>query len=96
MAVAIMFEFSGATLDQYDRVVERMNLGGKTAPGGIFHVCGPTENGIRIVDVWESQEVFEKFSKEQIEPITREFGMHGPKVTIWPVHNILTPTPSGS
>ena len=90
MPIAIIFEFSGGTLEQYDKVLKRMNLGGKTAPGGIFHVCGAMEGGIRVVDVWESQEAFDKFAKEQIMPITQEFGLPQPKMTIWPVHNILT------
>ena len=37
MAVALVLEFKGATLDQFDQVVEAMDLGGKTAPGGLSH-----------------------------------------------------------
>ena len=89
MAVAIMIEFSGATLAQYDQVLKRMNLTDTTPPGAIFHVCGATKDGIRIVDVWESQEIFDKFAKDQIGPFTKEFGMPQPKITSWPVHKFL-------
>ncbi len=39
MAVAIVMEFDGATLEQYDRVVEKMGFvpGGAGAPGGLSH-----------------------------------------------------------
>jgi hypothetical protein len=95
MAIAFMLEFPGATLEQYDKVLELMNLGGKTAPHGIFHVSGPMDGGVRVVDVWESAEAFEKFSQEQIAPLTKQAGFTAPpKVTSWPVHNMLTPTGS--
>jgi hypothetical protein len=42
MAVGLILDFKEATLDQYDEVVEKMGLEGKTAPGGLFHwvTCG--------------------------------------------------------
>lgn len=92
MAIAVLMEFPTGTVEQYDAVIAEMNLGGKTAPGGIFHVAGPMEGGgIRIVDVWESQEAMEKFAGEQIMPITQKHGIAPPRVTVWPVRNTLTP-----
>src|SRR5438876_676633 len=40
MAVAMLLDFPKATLDQYDRVLSRLDLKGKTYKGGLFHVCG--------------------------------------------------------
>jgi hypothetical protein len=90
MAIAALMEFPVGTVEQYDAVIAEMNLGGKPGPGGIFHVAGPTpDGGIRIVDVWESQEALEKFAGEQIMPITQKHGIEAPKVTVWPVHGML-------
>jgi hypothetical protein len=89
MAMAFIMEFAGGTAAQYDAVIADMNLGGRPAPGGIFHVAGPMDGGWRVVDVWESPEVFERFRVEQIEPITRKHGVGAPRVTAFPVHNIL-------
>jgi hypothetical protein len=52
MAVAMLLEWPGVTLEQYDAVVRDLDLGGKAGPGGIFHVAGPGEGGLRVVDVW--------------------------------------------
>ena len=60
MAVAIIIDFKGGTLDQYDEVVEKMDLGGKTAPGGLFHWACKTDDGFRVVDVWEDRAEFEE------------------------------------
>src|SRR5207253_74483 len=93
MAVAVEMNFRGATLDQYDQVIQKMGFtpGGKGAPGGISHWVGKTDDGIRVVDVWESKEQYERFAQEQIGPITQEVGFEGPpEVKYTDVHNHLT------
>lgn len=93
MAIAAILDFNGATLDQYDQVIEKMGFtpGGKGAPGGLFHWVAATDDGIRVVDVWETREQFERFADEQIGPYTQEVGIPGPpEVTVYEVHNHLT------
>jgi hypothetical protein len=91
MAVAYMMRFEGATLEQYDRVIELMGFTeGVGADGGVFHWSAKTDEGILVVDVWESDEQFNRFSHEHIGPITREAGVpHPPIVTRYDVHNTL-------
>ena len=80
-----MMDFPGGTLEQYDQVIDRMGLtpGGDTPPGALFHWVAATDEGIRVVDVWESQEQFDKFAEEQIGPYSRAVGSpsrsHGPR-----------------
>jgi len=90
MAVGLILDFEGGTLDQYDQVLEKMELGGKTPPGGIFHWVAKTDDGFRVVDVWESQEIFDKFAEEKIGPLSAEVGLGEPKVTAYEVHNTLS------
>jgi len=54
MAVAFEMRFEGATLEQYDRVMELMGLDqGDTSPDGlVFHWAAATDDGIVVVDVW--------------------------------------------
>jgi hypothetical protein len=92
MAVAFKMEFEGATLEQYDRVMELMGLDqGDTSPdGAVFHWAAPTDSGIIVVDVWESDEQFNKFAEQQIGPYTQEVGIpNPPAVTRFEVHNTL-------
>lgn len=93
MAVAIQMDFKGATLDQYDQVLQKMGLSrqGQGPSGALFHWVVQTADGIRVVDVWRDRETFERFSHEQIEPITREVGFTDPPaVQFFEVHNYLT------
>ncbi len=93
MAVGVVLEFEGATLAQYDAIIDKMGLtpGGSGGPGSLFHWVTETDTGIRVTDVWESQEQFGKFSEEQIGPISAEVGIpNPPNVTFCEVHNYLT------
>jgi heme-degrading monooxygenase HmoA len=92
MAVAIEMNFRGASTDQYDQVIQKMGLrqGGPTPPGAISHFVTRTDDGIKVVDVWETKEAFEKFAEEQIGPYTREVGIsEEPEMRFHDVHNYL-------
>jgi quinol monooxygenase YgiN len=80
MATAIIMDFAGGTADQYDAVIEKMDLGGKNAEGAVFHVAGPTDDGWRVVDVWEDMDAFHAFAQEKIGPHTQEAGLPEPKL----------------
>jgi hypothetical protein len=70
MAVAVVIDCKGATLDQYDQALAKMGRtpGGRGAPGSLFHWVTTTEDGIRVTDVWRTREEFEAFAAAQIGP----------------------------
>jgi hypothetical protein len=89
MAVAIIMDFPGGTLEQYDQVIEKMGLepGGDTPDGAMFHWVTQTPDGLRVVDVWETQDQFDRFAEEQIGPYSQEAGLEPPQSTVHDVHN---------
>ena len=91
MPVGIEMNFKGATLEQYDKVIELMGLtSGNIPPGAISHWTAGTDDGIRVVDVWESREVFDRFAQEQIGPFSQQAGItEQPEMTYRDVHNHL-------
>lgn len=93
MAIAAQLDFKGGTLDQYDQVISKMGFspGGPGGPGGLFHWVRKTDDGIRVIDVWETREAFDTFAQEKIGPITVEVGVpNPPEVRVFEVHNYLT------
>jgi hypothetical protein len=83
MAVLMIQEVPGGTKEQYEEVVSRLSDGrGLSSPGDwpvegiIVHAAGPTDDGWRVVDVWESEEAFQRFG-EVIGPILQEVGFNG-------------------
>jgi hypothetical protein len=93
MAVAVVLDFEGATLDQYDQVVERMGLtpGGAGPPGALFHWVAATDGGFRVTDVWETREQFDRFAEESIGPNSAAAGLdQPPRIAYHEVHNHFT------
>ena len=90
MAVAVIMDFEGGTLEQYDRVIEQVTdeNGGPAGDGGIYHWVAATDTGIRVTDLWETKEQFEAFAATRIGPATVEAGVPSPPVvTFYEVHN---------
>ncbi|HEY3261662.1 MAG TPA: hypothetical protein VGJ95_15585 [Pseudonocardiaceae bacterium] len=91
MTVAVEMTFRGATLEQYDTVVDKMGYErqGEGHQDGLFHWVAQTPEGLRIVDVWDSPEAFQAFADSTLGPISAEVGVPAPAVTITPIHNYL-------
>ena len=82
MAVAFILDFDNGDTEKYEAVVDRMNLGGRVAPGALFHAAGPRpDGGWRVCDVWESDDAFNAFAAERIIPYTQEAGLSAPAIT---------------
>ena len=90
MAIVVLQDFSGVTLEQYDQLTAQLNLGGHSPQGNLIHTAGLVEGQLRVVDVWESESAFNAFLAI-LGPLTQRAGVAAPQVTIWPTHNMLTP-----
>jgi hypothetical protein len=94
MAVLMVHEAPGASEELYEKVVARLTDGrGFHTPsdwgvdGLLSHAAGPTDDGWRVIDVWESAEAFERFGAV-IVPVLEEIGFPGePK--LYPLHNFV-------
>ena len=90
MAVAVVVEAAGFTQAQYESVFNEVVPNGRMLAGMLFHLGGPIEGGWRVVDMWESQEAFEKFSHETLAAAMQRAGhTQQPDVKVWPVHNTV-------
>ena len=65
MAIGLIFE-GPVTQAQYEQVRNEVTPDNKRPPGMLYHVAGPTENGWRVIEVWESQEVRDRFFQEKL------------------------------
>ena len=92
MATAFVLDFAGGDIDKYEQVINKMGLrpGGPGPTGLLFHWVARTDDGIRVIDVWESAEQFQKFADEQIGPFAQEVGLRPPAVQTYEVHTYFT------
>jgi hypothetical protein len=89
MAVLMVLEVPGGTVEQYERANELMGItGSDDAPDGLVsHVAAVTEDGIVIADVWESEVALETFFEERAGAALAEAGMPEAKPRVARVHN---------
>jgi len=92
MSTVMAMEWAGVTQDQYNQVMRTLDLDKTPPTGGIFHVAGFTGGTLRVLDIWESQQAFERFQRERLEQAVKKAGITSqPKVQFFPVHNLYVP-----
>jgi hypothetical protein len=92
MAIMMLMEWDGIGVEEYEKARKHVNWEGDVPPGGIVHVAAFTDNGLRVTDVWESAEAFQKFVDERLMPGPKVLGLPGePRVEIFPAHAVFAP-----
>ena len=90
MAFVVEFNVPGMTTAEYDTVLSRLESKGVGSPDGrVYHVAAPGSGGWFVVDVWESQEHFDRFG-EVLIPTLQAAGVTPATPEVRPVHNIIT------
>ena len=93
MAVVIVNEIEGGTQDFYESVNPKVMEGGQMPDGCQLHIAGPTDNGWRVITVWDSDEQFQQFRDQKLIPALREAGSEqriAPQINSNPVYRLLT------
>jgi len=92
MAIVMSMQWDGVTAEQYERVRKEVNWEGNKPEGGMFHVAWFTPVGLRVTDLWESAETFNRFVEKRLMPGVQKVGIQTqPRVEIQPVHALYTP-----
>jgi len=89
MAIGVLLTWSGFTKEQYEKVTDILDLANKPQPGMIFHCAGQASGGWRVFDVWESQEAYDRFTKDRLGPAFKKADIQGsgPNPDFFPIHN---------
>jgi hypothetical protein len=94
MAVVVSTVAPGLTADMYEAVSAKAMSGDQLPEGCHVHIAGPVDQGWRVITVWDSREMFDRFREEKLLPAIRELaGGEGPpdvKPEVNPVHRLLT------
>lgn len=89
ISAVMLFDSDGDVRAMYDATVEEMGIRDNPPRGLIHHWCAPVSGGLRICDVWETREDFERFAKEKIGPIATKHGMPPAVPEITPIHEMI-------
>ena len=96
MAIVLRFSDPGMTTAKYEEIVKRLEQAGAGSPAGrLYHVCFGDKENLRVSDIWDSRESFEKFG-ETLKPIMTDLGIGLGQPEIIEVHNIIEGVRAGT
>jgi hypothetical protein len=82
----------GVTPEQYEEARQVVNWEGDVPDGAVLHVAGFAGDDLRVTDVWESEDLFNRFVQERLMPGVQQIGIQGqPDVEFFPVQSIFNP-----
>ncbi len=90
MSIVVRFAPSGATREQYDQVLRRLEESGNWPPDGLdYHVAFGSRDELRVSEIWDSQEQFEAFG-QRLMPLLADAGIQlAGEPDVFEVYNTL-------
>ncbi|MCU1504027.1 MAG: hypothetical protein JWM12_3381 [Ilumatobacteraceae bacterium] len=93
MAVAVEMAYTVSGMDTYHKASAQMGFtGGRhPAPGILFHWVEAVQGGFIVHEVWESEEQFNAFLEEHLQPMSAALGTDEPEVAVRAVASYRRP-----
>jgi hypothetical protein len=93
MAIGVLLDIPRGTQEQYEEINQKAfgdPKGPSEPPDGlILHTAGPTSDGWRIFDVWESRDAFDRFNNELIMPAVEDIDMPRIPPEVYELSNLM-------
>ena len=94
MAIAVEMTFTVSGMDTYHKASAQMGLNASehAPPGILFQWVEATDGGFVVHEVWDSEEQFDVFLEEHLQPMSAALGTDEPDVDVREVHSFRTST----
>jgi hypothetical protein len=88
MPIVMIMHWAECTPEQYEEARRAVGWEVDQPEGGLHHTSWFEDDGMHVVDVWESAEQFRRFADARLMPVVKgELGIPGdPDVKIVPAH----------
>lgn len=81
-----------ASAEQYQAARKEINWEGNVPKGAKFHVSWTEDDGLHVIDLWDSHADFERFVQERLMPGVQKIGIQGqPKVSFAEPLSVFAP-----
>jgi hypothetical protein len=92
MATVMLMHWPEISKEQYEQARKEVNWEGDHPQGAKFHVAWFGNDGLHVLDIWETQANFEQFMQQRLMPGIQKFNFAGqPKVEFAEAHAIFAP-----
>jgi hypothetical protein len=97
LAIVMNMRWDGVTPEQYEAAREQVGWEQRAPEGGLLHIASFADDGLRVTDIWETADDFNRFVEGRLMPVVREIGLQGdPDVAITAMHAVWNPGGAGS
>lgn len=79
------YDVPGVTLDKYDEVNTAM--GSDKPDGAHAHIAMKTDDGIRVIEVWDSTDAIDRYMQSGLGEAMEKSGLPEATITDFQVHN---------
>jgi hypothetical protein len=89
----MQMRWAGVTPEMYEEGKAKVRWEDEAAEGGLFHVAWFDDEGLRVVDVWDSPDSFQRFVDQRLLPVLKgEMRVPGePEVEMHPAYRVWDP-----
>ena len=89
MALSIYFRPKSMSTNKYDDIIKRLEKAGAGNPKGrLYHVCFGDKDNLNVIDVWDTQQNFDKFG-QTLMPLLKQLNVDPGEPEIKEIHNII-------
>jgi hypothetical protein len=92
MATVMLMHWPEVTVSQYEQTRKEVGWETNVPKGAKFHVAWFAADGFHVLDIWDSEQDFQRFTEERLMPAVKKIGIQGePKVTFEKAQAIFAP-----
>ena len=92
MATVMLMHWRGVTPQQYEETRQKVHWDSDHPSGAKLHISGFSDDGLHVLDVWDSAESFNTFFETRLGPGVQEVGIEGqPVVQFFPLTGVFAP-----
>lgn len=90
--VVMTMNVAGLTHKEFRAILDEMGVEARPEAGIYQHISHPTEDGFRIIEVWDAQAGFEEFAERRLKPAVAKLGIDRETTIVFhPLHNFFGP-----
>ena len=91
MAIAVSGTIPGGSAQMDQQMMDQIGVSAGSPPaGGLARMAGSTSDGYRVMSIWESEEAWDAFKRDKLEPFFKQAGRPAPTFEIWQLDTFFT------
>jgi hypothetical protein len=97
MAIVINVTWKGMTPERYDEMRKLVDWEGGVPDAMLLHVAAFTDTGMRVTDIWTSEEELRAYVDARLAPVVEQLGLPQEfEMQVLPLHRAFAPGFSNS